>query len=291
MPQAPSPVESGPPLIFDYEVQPRTNFTKAEFSFWSPPYDQPIRGIIVMVPGAYGDGRGMVKDPAWQSLAQKYRLALVGCFLQGHEYYEASQGTGDALLEALHQFSAESGHPEIFPAPLLLWGESAGGEFDYDFANWKPTQVMAFVVNKGAYYDSKPPNPQMCSTPGLFFLGKTDTPLRIKNITDLWTIGRQKGALWALAPQPGSGHEFSKTPAIARTFFEAVLKSRLPDDADTPQDASQMKTMQEGQGWLGDLATFDIHDGSADSEPNRNAAWLPDQDTAAAWKSFVSGGN
>jgi hypothetical protein len=49
-----------------------------------------------------------------------------------------------------------------------------------------------------------------------------------------------------------------------------------------------MKPMQENQGWLGDLTTFDLHDASTDSGPNHNAAWFPDQNSATVWKAFVS---
>ena len=141
------------PVLLDYEVSPRDNFTKAAFRFWSPLYDQPIRGVIVLVPGLNGDGRGMVNDMAWQDLARKYRLALVSCCLQGGSYYEATRGTGDALLEAMKTFAKQSSHEEIALAPLLLYGESAGGQFNYDFVLWKPERVMAFTVNKGGYYD------------------------------------------------------------------------------------------------------------------------------------------
>jgi hypothetical protein len=279
---------SGPPLQFDYEASASdAHFSKAAFRFWSPSYTQPIRGIIVLVPGFDGDGRGMVNSAPWQDLARKYRLALVSCFMQGGSYYEAPRGSGDALLDALKDFARKSGRDEIAKAPLLLYGESAGGQFDYDFVLWKPERVMTFVVNKGGYYDGGDADSRACATPGLFFLGMKDTDERIKAITGIWTEGRKRGALWALAPQPNSGHEFSKTAAVARVFFEGVLKGRLPDDDSVAEDATAMKVMQENQGWLGDLTTHEIHDASTDSEPNHAAAWFPDQASATAWKAFV----
>jgi hypothetical protein len=72
-----------------------------------------------------------------------------------------------------------------------------------------------------------------------------------------------------------------------------VLKARLPDDngglSDDSNDAPTMKPMQENPGWLGNLATHEIHDDSTDSDIDRTAAWLPDESTADAWKVFVSG--
>jgi hypothetical protein len=285
------PVDSGgTPLLLDYEIQPRDNFSKAAFRFWSPSYDQPIRGVIVLVPGLNGDGRGKVTDPAWQDLARKYRLALVACFLQGGAYYDAAKGTGDALRDALKDFAQKAARPEIALAPLLLYGESAGGQFNYDFVLWKPDQVMAFVVNKGGYYDHGAATSQIRSIPGLFFLGQKDSDLRIHAITEIWTEGREQGALWALAPQPNSGHEFSKTAPVARIFFDAVLRSRLPEISPASGEPPRMNMMQESQGWIGDLNTHEIHDGSTDGKPNYKASWLPDESSAKAWKAFVSGG-
>lgn len=289
-PTSPSPAQtdSGPPIKLDYEVAPQNNFTKAAFRFWSPAYKDPIRGLIVLVPGLNGDGRNMLNSGSWQALARKYRLALVACFMQGPDYHNATRGTGDALLEAIQNFADKSGHAEVAQVPLLLYGESAGGQFDYDFTLWKPERVMAFVVNKGGFYIPDEPDNHALSTPGLFFLGKKDTDERINAITSIWTNGRKMGALWALAPQPNSGHEFSRTAPVAQAFFDGVLKARLPDDSLAPGDSPSMKPMEENQGWTGDLTTFEIHDASTDSEPNHNASWFPDQNSATVWKVFVS---
>lgn len=234
----------------------------------------------------------MTNNAAWQALARKYSLALVGSYLKGGRYQRPEYGTGDALRSALSHFAEQSGHPEASTVPLLLWGISAGGQFNYNYVLWKPNRVMAFVVNKGGYYNEDEAGSAACSVPGLFILGKTDADYRIRGITNIWTEGRSRGALWTLAPQPNSGHEFSKTDPLARVFFEAVLKARLPDSNGliTSTDPIPMKPMQENPGWLGNLATHDIHDDSTDANPDRTAAWLPDESTAQAWKIFVTGG-
>ena len=74
--------------------------------------------------------------------------------MKGGGYYEADKGSGAALLESIKAFGVESKHPELEHAPLLLWGHSARGQFNYDFTCWKPDRVIAFVANKGAYYVS-----------------------------------------------------------------------------------------------------------------------------------------
>jgi dienelactone hydrolase len=279
-------------MQFDYNAPPADGYSIADFHFWSPLYAQPLRGLIILTPGNDGDGRGLTNDPAWQALAHKYGLGLVGSFLQGDGYQRPERGTGDAFREALRRFAEQAGHAEISEVPLLLYGMSAGGQWDYNYMLWRPDDVMAFVVNKGGIYNEDEADSRARNAPGLFILGQADESFRIAAITGLWTAGRKAGALWALAPQPGSGHEFSKTAPLACVFFEAVLKARLPDSnglADTT-GSMPMKPMQENAGWLGNLTTHEIHDDSTDADMDRAAAWLPDQATAQAWKVFVSGG-
>jgi uncharacterized protein (TIGR03435 family) len=271
------------PIVLDYEVVPRANFTKAAFRFWSPAYDEPTRAVLLLLPGYNDDGRKNLKDPLWQDFARRNRLALVACFFQG-DYADAPSGSGDALQEALAGFARQSSHPEVASAPLLLYGASAGGQFNYNFVIWKPARVMAFIVNKGGFYNDQPPDPQAYATPGLFFLGLKDQPFRVEAITKIWTDGRQKGALWALAPQPESGHEFSRTPDLSRIFFQSVLNARMSGDS------IAIRAMEERVGWIGDLSTHEIHPTYPDSLPNLRAAWLPDQTFADAWKEFVVSG-
>ena len=53
----------------------------------------------------------------------------------------------------------------------FAWGMSAGGQFDYEFASWKPERVVAFVVNKGGiYYTALTPRATR-EVPALLFIG------------------------------------------------------------------------------------------------------------------------
>ena len=62
--------------------------------------------------------------------------------------------------------------PKLADAPLLLWGMSAGGEFNYEFAAWKPERVVAFVVNKGNVYYTGLASDAARRVPGLLFTGR-----------------------------------------------------------------------------------------------------------------------
>ena len=141
-------------------IPPGANFDKAQFRFWAPPGVATLRGTMVLVPGSNGDGRAMAEDSVWQAFATKQRLALLACrftdkphdqnFIE--DYVNVSHGSGQALLDALGHLAERSKHPELASEPLLFWGMSAGGQFNYEFAAWKPERVLAFVVNKGGIY-------------------------------------------------------------------------------------------------------------------------------------------
>jgi poly(3-hydroxybutyrate) depolymerase len=157
---SPSMAQSTAATVLDETVAPGANYDKAEFRLWLPPGVPAVRAIAVLVPGSNGDGRGQVDDPVWQEFAVRHKLALVGVRLtdkphdQGfiEEYVNVSQGSGRAFLDAMASFASRSKHPELATAPFLLWGMSAGGEFNYEFVCWKPERVVAFVVNKGNIY-------------------------------------------------------------------------------------------------------------------------------------------
>ena len=146
--------------LLEEAAAPGANYDKAEFRFWAPKTATPLRAVMVLVPGSNGDGRGQVEDTVWQAFATKHSLALIGCrftdkphdqnFIE--EYIKVSDGSGQALIDAVAKFGVRSQHPELAAAPFFMWGMSAGGQFNYEFAAWRPERVAAFVVNKGGIY-------------------------------------------------------------------------------------------------------------------------------------------
>src|SRR5689334_2305821 len=208
---------------FDVAVPPGTNYDKAEFRLWYPASAAPVQAALVLVPGSNGDGRPMADDPFWQDFAARHHLALVACRFtdKPHDqmfiehYVNVSQGTGQALVDALGRFASRSGHSELATAPLLLWGMSAGGEFNYEFTAWKPERVAAFIVNKGnVYYTALAPAAAR-QVPGLLFTGEKDLEFRTNTIVGLFAVNRRAGALWALTQEPGAAHEVARSRDLA----------------------------------------------------------------------------
>ena len=273
----------------DEAAAPGANYAKAEFRLWYPDGSGPVRAIVVLVPGSNGDGRPSVDDPAWQAFAARHKLALVGCHFTDkphdqsfiEEYANVSLGSGQALLDTLVALGRRSQHAELGAAPLLLWGMSAGGQFNYEFVAWKPQRVAAFVVNKGGIYYTALTSRAARSVPGMLFTGEKDLDSRIQAITGLFAVNRRGGALWAIAEEPGAAHIVGRSRDMALIFFEDILPLRL-------DEAGGLKPLAEASGFLGDPKSKTIRavaDGSAPAYPT---AWLPTLRVAQAWKALVT---
>jgi dienelactone hydrolase len=281
------------PSTFDATVPPGRNFDKAEFRLWLPKEAPLIRAVVVLTPGSNGDGRSQVDDAAWQEFASRHSLALLGVRLTDkphdqsfiEEYVNVSQGSGQALLDALNALAQRSRHAEIAEAPLLLWGMSAGGQFNYEFVAWKPERVIAFVVNKGGIYYSALLPQAARKVPGILFTGGKDLEFRTNTIKGLFAVNRRAGALWALAEEPGAAHIVGRSRDVALIFFEDVLPLRLATSGDNA--AGKLISIPEDSGFLGNFETK-IATKQTGSAPNYPTAWLPTARVARAWESLIS---
>jgi dienelactone hydrolase len=189
-------------------------------------------------------------------------------------------GSGQALLDALDALAKRSQHPELSRAPLLLWGMSAGGQFNYEFVAWKPERVVAFVVNKGGIYYSALLSKAARNVPGILFVGGKDLEFRTNTINGLFAVNRRAGAVWALAEEPNAAHVVGRSKELAMAFFEEVLPLRLPD-------AITLSAISDSSGFLGDLKakTSQKQTGPA---PNYPTAWLPTARIARMWEALVN---
>jgi poly(3-hydroxybutyrate) depolymerase len=235
------------PGALEEVAAPGNNYQTAEFRFWAPKDAGALQGIAVLVPGSNGDGRGMAEDTVWQS------------------------------------FAIRSAHPELAAAPFLMWGMSAGGQFNYEFVAWKPERVAAFVVNKGGIYFTALASRESRAVPGMLFVGGKDLESRIWTISGLFAVNRRGGALWALATEPDAAHIVGQSRDVALAFFEDILPMRLGGPGGT------LKPVAEKSGFTGDLKakTFTaIGDAKPPTEPN---SWLPTERVARAWQTMETG--
>jgi dienelactone hydrolase len=237
-----------------------------------------------------------VGDRFWQTFASRNAVALIGCFFtdKPHDetlienYANAAQGSGQALLDALIAFSKRSDHPELANAPLLLWGMSAGGEFNYEFTAWKPERVVAFVANKGGIYFSALLPTAARHVPGFLFVGAQDLEWRKRIIAGLFAVNRRAGALWAFAEEPNVGHLVGRSQEMAAIFFDAVLPLRLGSPASAAFPAP-LTPLEERSGILGDVTQRSIRPASHRITPTQLTAWFPTERVARAWQALLRG--
>jgi pimeloyl-ACP methyl ester carboxylesterase len=231
----------------------------------------------------------MAEDAFWQAFATKQRLAIVACrftdkpheqaFLE--DYVDVANGSGEALLDAVSALAAKSKHPEIATAPFLMWGMSAGGQVDYEFAAWKPERVLAFVVNKGGVYYSALVPRAARSVPALLFVGNKDLEFRVNTIAGLFAVNRRAGALWAYVVEPDTAHAVGRSRDLGAMFFEDVLAMRLGGEVVTP--------VPDKAGFIGDLKAFTFQPAAMTAAPTVPTAWLPTERIALAWQAVVTG--
>lgn len=269
---------------FDTSLPPGSNFDKAQFRLWIPERLQSVKAILVLVPGSNGDGRDQVETALWRDFAAEQQLALVGVYLTDkmhddmfiEHYVNVTNGSGDAFLTALDKLGQQSGHPEVAVAPLLLWGMSAGGEFNYEFALWRPDRVAAFVVNKGGIYYSALASKAARQVPGLFFVGTEDLAFRNDIVRGIYSINRRAHAQWALIEQAGVGHAVAGSDTVAVAFYRDVLKRRLSGDV--------LKTLNIDDGFFCDRDSMTCAPAAGAEAPRKPVSWLATELLAGVWQ-------
>jgi dienelactone hydrolase len=280
----------------DEVVAPGNNYDKAEFRLWFPSGSKNLRAVAVLTPESNADGRPQVDDQVWRTFATKHQMALIGVRLtdKPHDqafiehYVKASQGSGQALLDALIAFARKTQHQELITAPLLLWGMSAGGEFNYEFVNWRAERVIGFVVNKGGIYYTALTSQSARNVPGLLFIGGKDLDSRVQTITGLFALNRRAGALWALAEEPGAAHVVGRSRDLAIVFFEDILPLRLPERVSNQAELVALNPIGEDSGFLGDAKTRRVWKVGERDAPSYPTAWLPTARVAKAWEALLT---
>ncbi len=281
--------------ILNDSIPPGKNYEKAAFRLWFPDDPNLINGILVLVPGSNRDGRFLATDTLWQNFAIKHRFALIACYFKDYEkpdsyieqYINVNQGSGQALLNVVKKFSISSGHGELDNAPLLFWGASAGGQFNYEFACWRPEKVLAFVVNKGGiYYTALAPN-ETRAIPAIFFTGEKDLEARNDIIKGLFSMNRRAGALWIYAPEPDVAHEFVQSKVLSIIFFNEIIPLRLKHDLSENQ-TDYLIPLKESDGLIGDHKNHTVSEVSEIKKYDYPVSWFPGEKTASAWIDFIS---
>jgi hypothetical protein len=262
---------------YDWSATGLSGNRQAEFRLWIPDDLKTVREVLILIPGRDGDGRSMAEDPAWQELASRWGIALIGCRMTGSSYQLAGEWSGQALVQSLRELGNASQHPELANARQFFYGHSAGAYFITSFLGWRSGLISGFAVvnasnNRWFITDHH------VKMPGLWILGENDSDERREQMEEGFARGRRMGGQWAFAIQPGTGHELGNAREFVLEFFDALFRDRRTNSAGlTP--------------WIGSLRTHEISpalDFRADGSLN---SWLPDEQFARKWQEFVTAKN
>jgi dienelactone hydrolase len=273
----------------DFSFYDGENFQLAEFRFWNPNLNDDYNGILVLTPGINRDGREAVLDTVWQKFATKHNLIIVASHFKNYEsnnnlrYRDASKGSGDILLKSIEEYSQEISNISINELPLLLYGFSAGGQYNYEFASWKPEKVISFVVNKGGYYDTAVTSIETQKVPGIFFIGEDDLYYRNNLILGIYSANRSQGANWTLINEKDTKHSPKNSKDLSISFFESIMAKRLRDN--------KLVDINSDNPILGfpERKTFEYFDKIDKTDFNNwgklksLTIWLPDENFANIW--------
>ena len=203
---------------------------KVEFSYWLPEnlsIDN-IKYAIILSDGVNSNNLNSVNESIWQDFALKINAILIGAFFigtkkvkqSGEEYdsadycYVISSGSGQTLINYLESLGVN-----LYKTKLLLWGMSAGGQFNFNFANSFANITKAFVVNKGGQYYTNKVNKKISYIPALFFIGQNDEQFRkdtVTNLYDSYNIGN-----WKLIKE-NCAHDIGESIEKSIDFFEKI---------------------------------------------------------------------
>ena len=273
----------------DFSFYDGENFQLAEFRFWNPNLNDDYKGILVLTPGINRDGREAVLDTVWQKFATKHNLIIVASHFKNYEsnnnlrYRDASKGSGEILLKSIEKYSQEISNKNINELPLLLYGFSAGGQYNFEFASWKPERVISFVVNKGGYYDTAVTSSETQKVPGIFFIGEDDLYYRNNLILGIYSANRSQGANWTLITEKDTKHSPNNSKDLSISFFESIMTKRLKDN--------KLIEINSDNPILGfpKRKTFEFFDKIDKTEFNNwgklksLTVWLPDENFANIW--------
>ena len=273
----------------DFSFYDGENFQLAEFRFWNPNINDDYNGILVLTPGINRDGREAVLDTVWQKFATKHNLIIVASHFKNYEsnnnlrYRDASKGSGEILLKSIEKYSQEISNKNINEPPLLLYGFSAGGQYNFEFASWKPERVISFVVNKGGYYDTAVASSDTQKVPGIFFIGEDDSYYRNNMILGIYSANRSQGANWTLITEKDTKHSPNNSKDLSISFFESIMTKRLKDN--------KLVEINSDNPILGfpKRKTFEFFDKINKTEFNNwgklksLTIWLPDENFANIW--------
>lgn len=253
-----------------------------------------VRGIIIHGNGAGGDETSQAENAELVAFAESIGFAVLATGFWG-KFDMGSGGTSsefNTFVNRIVSFATESGHPELVNAPWIAEGFSNGGQMAYGLNVLAPERVIAFVANKGGYYNDSTPSLASLATPGILIAGETDTNSRRNAIEGLFNNNRPLGALWAWVEEENTSHQIGNSYKLIRPFLAECVRLRYPTSAGSPADGPvTLLSLDEEDGWIVNQNTWesgltDVHAYEEETGDPFDFGWVPNQRIAYLYRAF-----
>jgi autotransporter-associated beta strand protein len=261
---------------------------------WIPNNVTVIKGVIIIGNGALGDQRGRTAETDWQAFARAHDFALMGTSLYICQSANDVNVEVPMLLADLAWYATASGHPEVTNLPFVLCGWSGGGQIAYGINTKIPERVIAYIMNKGAYYVPGALSATALKTPSIGVGGQFDLGVGRTGIIDRFEANRPSGGLCALAIEQNTGHVEGNVDGMFFTFFDHAIRARYPAGATPLSGPVTLLDLTESNGWLATEPT--VSSGLSGSVypyvdypgTKTTACWLMDADVATLYRGFAT---
>jgi len=271
-------------------IPPAAGLEAAKFRWWAPANTQ-VRGVLVLISGKGGDGRGMADDAKWQALATQIQFGILGCMFQNPQnntgtYQGDPNGVVSELLNKAIEAELTQNGQTVKNPPLVFWGHSAGGNVTAQYVSRHANRVVAAVLVR-APAGPGGSAPGKDEVPILDFVGKKDKPEWVADSLASYEKGHTRHAAWTLALNPKEGHEIGKTQALTFAQITAAVALRFPPAA-FPGEAAKLNPVSKQSGcWLGHPDTLEVAGYDAFKGTKKDAIWFLNEAAAKAWQDYL----
>jgi hypothetical protein len=248
-------------------------------SIWIPEGVKVLRGVIINP--FYIN---LVEREDYHELAKLWQFGLIGA-----NFFGVKGDDYGALLSAMKEFAANSGHKEIEHLPIVFNGFSAGSGMLMKMAGMWPERVIACGP---VGLEVGPDSPETRKIPVITIFGEKDMH-QMEKLTRKLPEQRKEGAMWAIAVNWGLRHEYANANDLVWPFFDQVIRYRLSKNQTALNGPVQLRDYREEDGWLGDISTWNssfatIRAYKDYTGDKTKAAWFPNEYVARTWQAFVS---
>ncbi len=289
--------ETARPALNAAPTTAATNIQYGDFALHIPANVHHVRGILLALGGP--DTRGFAVgtsfrapptvEPLLQDLGVRLRelaaergLAILGTARFGLNAFPNSPISDAALLAAIEQAAARTGHSELQDAPILLYGLSGGGPEVTGFLQRNPERVAGLFLKVPSVV--APLSGEALSVPAYMVLAELDVIVNNPMLRASFAALRTAGAPWAMAVEPGVPH--NSLSVAQRELTVDWMRAILP-----LTNAGPFRETSPQVGFLGDPVSGEIAPSRAFTGSVAAASWFPNRPLAAQWTAFIEVGH